>query len=147
MKSIWNRPDEQALRQRISKLRPEAPAQWGKFNAPQMVCHVTDGLKMAMGELAVATRKLPIRYFPLKQLIIYVLPFPKGAPTGPELIARRATEWGTEIAELERTLDRLVSQRGRDTWPDHPAFGSMSRQTLGVLIYRHADHHLRQFGV
>ena len=31
-------------------------------------------------------------------------------------------------------------------WPDHPAFGALSRRAWGVLIYRHMDHHLRQFG-
>jgi hypothetical protein len=147
MRSIWNDADARDLRKRIAKLLPDALALWGKFNAPQMVCHLTDGTKMAMGELAVAGRKLPIRYFPLKQLILYVLPFPKGAPTGPELIARRATEWSTEVAELERALDRLLVQRDREAWPDHPAFGPLSRKGWGSLVYRHTDHHLPQFGV
>jgi hypothetical protein len=32
-------------------------------------------------------------------------------------------------------------------WPEHPAFGRMSRRVWGVLGYRHLDHHFRQFGV
>jgi hypothetical protein len=36
---------------------------------------------MALGELTVKPKHLPIRYPPLKQLIIYVVPFPKSAPT------------------------------------------------------------------
>jgi hypothetical protein len=147
MRSIWNDADAHAIRQRIGQLRPDAPALWGKFNAPQMVCHLTDAARMAMGELDVPSKRLPIRYFPLKQLILYVLPFPKGAPTAPALIGRVATTWSAEVTELELALDRLTRQQGRQDWPDHPAFGSLSRDAWGVLVYRHTDHHLRQFGV
>jgi hypothetical protein len=146
MKSIWNDDDLRGIRERVTRLKSDAPAGWGNFTAPQMVCHVTDGLKMNMGEIAVPSRNLPLRYFPLKQLVIYVLPFPKGAPTAPELLERRATAWGDEIAEFQRTLDRFAASRDRRTWPDHPAFGTMSKKTLGVLVYRHLDHHFTQFG-
>jgi hypothetical protein len=43
-------------------------------------------------------------------------------------------------------LDRAASARTTDTWPEHPAFGKLSTRAWGVLIYRHMDHHLRQFG-
>ena len=146
MRSIWNEADARAIRQRIGQLRPDAPARWGKFTAPQMVCHITDGLKMAMGEIDIPPRPGPLRYFPIKQLIIYVLPFPKGAPTAKELLARRAVVWGDELAQLTETFDRFVAMRDRTGWPDHPAFGSMQPKILGVLVYRHLDHHLTQFG-
>jgi hypothetical protein len=147
MKSMWNEADARDIRRRVAMLRPESAPRWGKFTAPQMVCHVTDAAKMAMGELAVPSRRLPLRYFPLKQLILYVLPFPKGAPTAPALIGRVATTWSSEMVELDAALDRLLSQRERERWPDHPAFGPLSRSAWGTLVYRHTDHHLRQFGV
>ena len=145
MKSMWNPIAAGQLRQRLAGLRPDAAGRGGKLTAPQMVVHLTDGLRMTMGELQVAPRKMPIRYFPLKQLIIYVLPFPKGAPTAPELLVRKAAAWGDEMQELDRALDRLLAQSARTDWPDHPAFGPMSRHACGVLVYRHVDHHLRQF--
>ncbi len=147
MKSIWNGADAAALRRRIGGLRPDAAPLWGSMDAPRMVVHLTDSAKMALGELQVASRKLPLRYPPLKQLIVYVLPIPRGVPTAPELIERRAAAWGSELAGLERACDRLRAQRDRAEWPDHPAFGSMSRRAWGVLVYKHTDHHLRQFGV
>jgi hypothetical protein len=30
---------------------------------------------------------------------------------------------------------------------EHPIFGTMSPQDWGVLLYKHTDHHLRQFGL
>lgn len=147
MKTMWNERDAQEIRQRLERLEPGARARWGKMDAAQMAVHLTDALKMALGELPVASKWLPIRYFPLKQLIIYVLPFPKGAPTAPELVGRVPMVWGAELAELATLIDRFASQPAGRAWPEHPAFGPLSRHAWGVLVYRHTDHHLRQFGV
>ena len=38
---------------------------------------------MALGDLACRERRLPLRFTPIKQLVIYLLPFPKGVPTAP----------------------------------------------------------------
>jgi hypothetical protein len=133
----------------VARLAADRAGAWGRMTAPQMVCHLAESLKMALGELPVASKKMPIRYPPLKQFIIYLAPFPKNAPTAPELLARSAGSWAGDVADLQALVDR-VSARGADAlaqWPDHPAFGRLSRRAWGVLVYRHMDHHLRQFGV
>jgi hypothetical protein len=112
-----------------------------------MVVHVTDALKLYRGDLSVAAKSLPIRFPPLKQLIIYVLPIPKHVPTAPELLARVPGEWATELAGLVRQVQLMAADRDRASWPDHPVFGRMSRRAIGVLAWKHTDHHLRQFGV
>ena len=70
-----------------------------------------------------------MRHAPLRQLLIYVLPFPKGLPTAPELLERTAasdgvspTEWSDELRAFEHALGRIpdVARTGR--WPAHPAF-------------------------
>jgi hypothetical protein len=146
MKTIWNDGDYRELRGRVANLRPDAPAKWGKFTAPQMVCHLADALRMASGELPVAPKNLPIRFTPIKQLIIYWLPFPKGAPTAPQLLARKPAEWAAEVQDLHRELDAIVTRGPAGPWLPHPAFGDLSPKAWGVLIYRHTDHHLKQFG-
>jgi hypothetical protein len=115
------------------------------MSAPQMVCHLSESLKMALGELKVTPKKLPIRYPPLKQFIVYVAPFPKHAPTAPELQVRSPGDWSADVADLRSLVERFASQRGVAKWPDHPAFGRLSARAWGVLVYRHMDHHLRQF--
>lgn len=146
MKTIWQRPVREELVNRLNRLSANAPAKWGKFTAPQMVSHLIDGVHMALGELPVKQRKLPIRFFPLKQLVIYAFPFPKGAPTAPELLARTPQEWNGEVAQLKELMERFATG-SHSRLPDHPAFGKMSRTAWGVLGYKHIDHHLRQFGV
>lgn len=147
MKSMWNEADRATLLARLGRLRPENPGGWGKMSCPQMLVHVADGLRMTFGDLTPKSKNLILRYPPLKQLIIYWLPFPKGAPTAPELLARAPQEWGAERADVEAQVRRFAAADDRPSWPDHPAFGSMSKRAWGVLAYRHLDHHLRQFGV
>jgi Protein of unknown function (DUF1569) len=146
MNSIWKPEAHRELRARIAKLNPEEPARWGRMNARQMVVHLSDAFRMASGEIAVRPRHLPIRYPPLKQLVIYALPFPKGAPTAPELLARQPGDWPVDVAELQALLDRFVASGPEKTVAAHPAFGRMTGRSWGVLVYRHMDHHLRQFG-
>ena len=146
MKSIWQEESRREIGGRVGTLSWDRPAAWGKFTAPKMVCHLADSLKMAMGDLKVARKNLPIRYPPLKQLIIYWAPFPKGAPTAPELLAREPREWSRDLGDVQELLERAASARTTDTWPEHPAFGKLSTRAWGVLIYRHMDHHLKQFG-
>jgi hypothetical protein len=146
MKSIWQEESRRELKGRLTALAWDRPPAWGKFTAPKMVCHLADSLRMAMGDLKVAPKALPIRYPPLKQLIVYWAPFPKSAPTAPELLRREPREWNRDIGDVQELLERAASARTTDTWPEHPAFGKLSTRAWGVLIYRHMDHHLRQFG-
>ncbi|HXG54455.1 MAG TPA: DUF1569 domain-containing protein [Vicinamibacterales bacterium] len=147
MKTVWNDTDYRDLRGRLERLTPETPARWGKMDAPQMVCHLTDALRMVSGQLRVAPKNLPIRFTPLKQLIIYCMPFPRSAPTAPELRARQPTEWQGEIAMLRIELEALITRGAAGPFVPHPAFGALTPRTMGVLVYRHMDHHLTQFGV
>lgn len=148
MKTLFDVASRQSLLERISRLTPDAKAAWGKMNAEQMLAHLVEAMKLGTGELVTKPRKMLIRYPPLKQLIIYVLPFPKGAPTAPEL-KRRDTDAGTlerNRAELARLMEDIAGRAGQKEWPEHPAFGKLSRRAWGVLGYKHIAHHLRQFG-
>jgi hypothetical protein len=146
-KSLSSPSARQELVDRLRRLTPRSSANWGRMTAPQMLAHVADWMLMASGELPVASKNLVLRHPPLKQLLIYVLPFPKGVPTAPELLARRPADWQAEqdmVCDRVQSFDKLFA---RNEWPEHPAFGRISPQAWGVLAYRHTDHHLRQFGV
>ena len=147
MKSAWNADNRRELQQRVLALRPDTQGQWGRMTAPQMVAHLADSLRMALGGIPVAAKKSPIRYPPLKQLVICWLPFPKGVPTAVELITRAPSAWQSEIHDLNSLVDEFARRDRKGTWPDHPVFGRMHGGLWGVLVYRHMDHHLRQFGV
>ena len=88
-RSLWDAPARQELVNRLDRLAPEAKPLWGKMTAPQMLAHLADWMLMAKGELKTAPKKKALRFPPLKQLVIYWLPSPKGVPTAPELIGRK----------------------------------------------------------
>jgi hypothetical protein len=147
MKTMWDGPCQREIRERVARLSPESKGEWGKMSAPQMVCHLAESLKMALGDLPATSRHVPIRYPPLKQFIVYLAPFPKNVPTAPELVARPPRAWSADVADLQGLVDRFVARGSESTpWVDHPAFGRLSRRAWGVQVYRHMDHHLRQFG-
>jgi hypothetical protein len=147
MKSLFNPRDHRELQDRVQQLRTDQKPVWGRMSTVQMVAHLADSLRMASGELEVAPKKVPFRYSPLKEFVLYVLPIPKDLPTSPELIARKPGDFTAEVAELRDQLNGLVQRGAEALAPEHPAFGRLSARQWGVLIYRHMDHHLRQFGV
>jgi hypothetical protein len=146
MRTLWDQAARDELCRRFETLTPERPASWGRMTCPQMLAHVSDGMRMALGSLPTEAKGGPLRYWPLKQLIIYVLPFPKGAPTAPELLARPPGAWDSEIESLGLLIGSFGGRDRDGVWPEHPAFGRLSGRDWAAVTYKHLDHHLRQFG-
>ena len=148
MRSLFNPAAAQHVRTRLAVLTPEHQPCWGRMNAKQMLVHVAQQLRMALGELR--PKPVPagaIGHWPMKQLVIYVLPSPKGAPTAPELLECDPREWSRDRESLEELIDRMSRAGPETTFAPHPAFGKLSVRAWGVLSYRHLDHHFRQFGI
>jgi hypothetical protein len=57
-------------------------------------------------------------------------------------------DFEAECSRLATRIDQVV-QRGATKTEGlvHPFFGRLSGDEWGRLIYKHLDHHLRQFGV
>jgi hypothetical protein len=147
MMTIWDSAARQALMDRLRRVTPDTTPRWGKLTARRMLPHMTDAMLTPLGELEVKSKMTPFRFAPLKQLIVYAVPFPKNAPTAPELLRRTADDWDREMRAFESALTRLAAKPQASAWPDHAAFGRLSHRAWGVLMYRHTDHHLTQFGV
>ena len=146
MKTVFNDTDRNDLYERLGVLTLERKPLWGRMTCGQMLAHLTDGVRMTLGELAIKPKRGPLRFGPIRHAVIHWLPFPKGAPTAPELLVRHAEDSAVEIGELKSAMERMAGRAGEGTWEEHPAFGRMTEHDWGVLVYRHIDHHLRQFG-
>src|SRR6187455_2754470 len=119
--SMWDSALRAAFADRVHKLTADTRAAWGKFTASGMVAHLNDSYWMCTGELKVKPKNLPLRYTPIKQFIIYVAPFPKGAPTAPELIARcDGAVLDDEKKTLEAMFARLAGVKPGDPLQEHP---------------------------
>ena len=146
-RTIWNPSDRAVLLERFERLSPAARPRWGSFDAPRMVTHVTDGIRMATGELAVAPKSSPLSVWPVNVLVMFYLPWPKGSPTAPELLERKPADWARELDALKTEMNKFCACAIGGAWAPHPAFGRLSGAQWGRLIHRHLDHHLVQFGV
>ena len=151
MPTAFHPARRQELVTRFTALRPDTPARWGRFTALKMASHVNDAVRMAIGELD-APAKAPglLKTAFVRWLVIHVMPFPKGAPTAPALLERGNTtplQLDAERATFASLLDKVAAMQGGGAWPDHPAFGRMTERDWGVLVYRHIDHHFKQFGI
>ncbi len=147
MRSLADPGAADALIARVRRLSPDGVGRWGTMSCPQMVAHVADACRLYLGDLPSPFEPSLFQYPPLKQLIVYVLPFPKNVKTSPVLLARRPGPWETEIDALCEEIARVAAACGGTTWPIHPIFGRLSPRAWGVMAWRHTDHHLRQFGV
>jgi len=148
MGSILNDDDRTAILQRISFVTSASAPRWGQMDAKAMLTHLKQSALMALGELPVASKsKRAFQVFPIKHLILHVVPFPKGAPTAPELLAPDAAPVDAIRSELMSLLDRIGTGPREGDGPVHPLFGRLTFREWGVATYKHTDHHLRQFGV
>jgi hypothetical protein len=147
MRSILNEGDRAEIVSRVLSLSVSSTRRWGSMDVVGMLQHLRLSARMTLGELPVpSANKRPFQVFPLKHLILYVLPFPKGAPTAPELKPSVAASLEEERAALLELLQRIGTGPRDGAGPAHPLFGPMTWREWGVATYKHTNHHLKQFG-
>lgn len=147
MRSILNEADLAEIGSRLRSLSLASKGRWGTMDVVAMLHHLRLSARMGLGELpVVSANKRVFQVFPLKHLILYVLPFPKGAPTAPELKPRDAVSLEEERTALLELLERIGTGPREGEGPAHPLFGPLTWRDWGVVTYKHADHHLKQFG-
>ncbi|HEV3050633.1 MAG TPA: DUF1569 domain-containing protein [Longimicrobium sp.] len=146
MPTLFDDAARAGIHARIDRLTADRRPLWGKMNVGQMIVHLTAQLRTGLGELACAPKKTPLDNWLMRRLLIYVLPWPKGTPTAPELLAQPSTTWEQDLAALRAAMDRFAARGPGGVWAVHPAFGRLTGRMWGVLAWRHLDHHLRQFG-
>ena len=147
-KTLFDAATRAEIDRRLLALTPESRARWGSLTVDRMVCHLGD-LYAAQFD---APKKLyegkPItRNFPVKHLFLYVLPFPHGVK-GPRGVFRTPPEeFARDVERVRRLTGEWPERAGKQGWTGHPYFGPLTTRQWGYFTYKHADHHLRQFGV
>lgn len=148
MPTLFDPGTRASLLARVDRLTPESRPAWGRMNVGEMVCHLNRSLRMATGELACKPKGGPLSFPPLRWLIIYKLPFPKGAPTAPELLSGTPAEaLDEDLVQLRGLVEQVAAMGPEADFAEHPVFGKFAGRHWGVLMHKHIDHHLRQFGV
>jgi Protein of unknown function (DUF1569) len=136
---------------RIEALTPESERRWGRMTAHQMVCHLSDACRAALGERRVPVIGTLWERTVIRWLAIHTnVKWPQGVRTVPEadqeITGTRPTEFARDVDELRRLIQRFNGAEAQLSG-HHPLFGALSAAEWGRFSYRHADHHLRQFGI
>jgi hypothetical protein len=149
MKTLADPADRREIEARLASLTPDDRAEWGKMSVHQMICHLGEAYRCALGQkhAAPARRHLPA---PVMKWIALRAPitWPHGFPSPPEIAQDR---YGTPPVEFTRDHAALLAAFHDfcaglpEPLPAHPYFGRMSAADWNRWGYLHADHHLRQF--
>lgn len=146
MQSLFDARTRSLFLERFRRLRPDASPAWGRMSASQMLAHLSDQMRHALGDATCAPIRGPLRWPLLKPLVLYWLPWPRGRAKGPpEAFLTAPTTWARDLETFEQLVMRFAAQEARSSWPDHALFGSMSGRAWGIFCCRHFDYHLRQF--
>jgi hypothetical protein len=151
MKTLARPSDKAEILRRLREVRPDSVRRWGRMSAHQMVCHLSDALRMSTGHKPVSHATGPLQRTFVRWVALYLpVRWPPGLLTRPEidqeLAGTRPIDFAADVAQLETLLELVTAQTRSFDWPVHPIFGRMSDAAWLRWGYLHMDHHLRQFG-
>lgn len=150
MRSLYEPARTQEVKDRIAQLKPDSLRLWGKMNPAQALAHCSAAMEMAVGT------SRPPRMF-IGRLLGGIVkgmalrdeePMKRNAPTSKVLVVADNRDLPTEQERLCGLIHRFASAgpQGCSTHP-HTFFGPLTPDEWARLMYKHLDHHLRQFGV
>ncbi|MDB5014672.1 MAG: hypothetical protein JWQ25_2874 [Daejeonella sp.] len=148
MKSIFESVTREELIVRINRINENNTAQWGKMNLYQMLKHCTTWDEWMLGKNNPVYKQAFIGMLfgkmALKSVTKNESPLRRGTPTTPALVIK---ETGGDIEFTKQKWMALINEYAHYSNPGfvHDFFGKMTKEQIGILAYKHADHHLRQF--
>jgi hypothetical protein len=152
MKTLMDPAQRAKQLQRLEHLHPQTKPLWGLLTAGDLLPHLTDPFKIAMGEM----EAIPVESFFLTGLgkfaAIFLMPrWPKGAPTHPktniQIEGRKGADFQADKRELIETMVRFIDHYPIMSYYSHPIFGELSNKTWAIVMNKHLDHHFRQFNL
>lgn len=144
--SLMKTEDLELLLERLERLRPDAKPAWGTLDAPRMLCHLGDALRVGLGEIPA----VPTHSWLSRTLVRYVVihtglkPPPGKVQTAPEMLTSKPATWQADLEACKQLAARVGSGAAS---AEHPGFGPLTPEEWARLSWKHMDHHLRQFGV
>src|SRR5215469_11361305 len=152
MKNLFDPTPVDEIKQRIMRLRPESERRWGNMTLAQTLAHCTSGVQMAMGIINPKRASFPANIIGL--LIKPVIfgddkPMRRNSPSSPDLFSDPTQcDFERERAQLIAAVDSFATKGAAScSQHPHPFFGPLQPQQWAILMYKHVDHYLRQFGV
>jgi len=146
MKTVFDEQTRDELISRIETVNKNSQAAWGKMNVYQALKHCTLWDEWMQSD-KINKQAFIGRLFgsmALKKLLKDEAPLARNTPTFPEFKIKETTG---DIALEKKRWIALINEYAHFSNPGfiHSFFGKMTKEQVGQLAYKHADHHLRQF--
>jgi hypothetical protein len=144
MKSVFAKESRDELINRINLLNENSTAQWGKMNVSQMIKHCTQWDEMALGK-RIYKQSFIGKLFGKMALkdMMKDEPIKRNLPTVPSFKIKENGNVEEEKSKLINSINEYASFSNENFI--HPFFGRMTKENTGIMIYKHVDHHLKQF--
>ncbi len=147
MKNLFEQSTLDEVLARIDELQPASPRQWGKMDVAQMMAHCSITMDIASGRMnppRLFIGRLLAPFF--KSIMWNEKPFQKNGPTAPFLVVADPKDFARERDQLKQKV-RQFSEGGEAGCTRHPHafFGPLTPAEWARGMYKHIDHHLRQF--
>jgi hypothetical protein len=148
MKNLFDPAIHREVTTRLQSLQLASPRQWGTMTPAQAVAHCSLSLQMALGELQPPRKFIGLILGPIiKPLALKNdAPMRRNSPTVDCLLIGSGSDFEAERERLQTLLDRFTTT-GPTACTTHPHafFGKLTPGQWSILMYKHLDHHLRQF--
>jgi hypothetical protein len=146
-RSIFDQKEFQGILDRINKLTPTTQPLWGKMTVGQMLAHTDLVFAQALGKAIPSKTSGRIVAMIFKPLLLAEKAFSKNSPTGPDFKMTTPKDFDREKKQILEHLSELNRQGPNAEYQPHPFIGKLKPEEWGWLLWKHTDHHLRQFGV
>lgn len=148
--SVYNKTEAQNLIDRINYLTPATPAKWGKMNVAQMLAHSNVTYEYVFDERNDNHNflmKFILKTF-VKKVVTNEIPYKNNSRTAPAFIIADEREFEKEKTRLINYINKVV-EKGESFFQGKisSSFGELTPTEWNNMMYKHIDHHLRQFGV
>ncbi|MGG3507913.1 DUF1569 domain-containing protein [Paenibacillus lautus] len=147
MNSLFNQLDMTQILNRIDTLNSQSQPLWGKMDVAQMLAHCSAFQDIAMGITNPPRGWLGRLVGNFAKPVFYNdKPLPRNMSTIPDIMIVDAREFETERARLKEKI--IAFQKNgpeRCTTKPHSFFGKLTPEQWGKGLYKHLDHHLKQF--
>ncbi len=149
MKNLYDTGVEQDITGRLASLRPENERQWGTMTAAQALAHCSVAMEFAVGDVNPPRMLLGrlVSWFATGLVLSNDKPLARNVPTAKSMIIEDERNLERERARLLELVTRFVAAGPKGcTKHPHTFFGELKAEEWSTLMYKHVDHHLRQFG-
>lgn len=148
--SVYNKTEAQNLINRINNLTPATTAKWGKMNVAQMLAHSNVTYEYVFDERNDNHNflmKFILKTF-VKKVVTNEIPYKNNSRTAPAFIIADEREFEKEKIRLINYINK-VAEKGESFFQGKisSSFGELTPIEWNNMMYKHIDHHLKQFGV